>query len=361
MFTTSSRVEPLGKRALIALGWGIVFLAVWAVTAEIVLTREGYRVENPLDYTKYVAFDRYLGWKPDATSGRKIPAETVWPDSSRVSRPQREKIADKSVLMLGCSHTFGLGVCDSDTFVWKLNERFPDIVFDNYAVGGYGTYQCYLREKQLLQGDKHYDLVLYCGFLDHLSRNYEWKSTMGNIQGKESYAMDPRVDLDRQGNMLFYNPVRQWWGEDRSVAICFAKRVYYTFLMNLYQAHHGQFGSTEHILFWELNLRMADQAARHGAQFGLVWLYDQSSWDYLLKQRDDIRDHYPWGRERCAWSEKPEFPCLCTGLTQEMIDTEHLPHDDSHFNGRVHSFWASKIGDWVEKLLSQPKDARGEW
>lgn len=348
------------KNSAKVLLWTVVFTIMLGVTAEWYLTRLGYGVENPADYTKYDMYDRYLGWTNAAGSGTDIPAEHVWPDSSRVSRPQRAKKAAKRVLLLGCSHTFGLKVGDADTFAWKLNERFPNITFDNFGVNGYSTYQCYLRAKQILSQDTHYDLVLYCGFLDHLNRNCEWKSTIGNIRGKGSYTMDPRVDLDSQGNMVFDDPVRCWWGEDKYVTVCFAKRVYYCLLMNLSQAQRKLYGSTKHILFCELNRRLADLVSQHGAKYGVVWLFDKNTWYYVLSQRQYWHDNYPWPQNPCRWEATPEYPCLCIDFKQETLDQHRVPGETNHYDSYIHSIWAKLIGDWVERLLVQPNGAKGE-
>ena len=348
------------KQLVLFLLWSVVFIVALGAVAEWYLSKQGYTVDRGFSSKDSDMYDSYLGWRtpPGANVPRSDPAEyqvveNVWPDTARVSRPIRNKKASKHVLLVGCSHTYGLMVSDETTFAWQLNERFPDIAFDNFGVNGYGTYNSYLREKQQLYLHPHrYDLVLYSAFLEHLFRNVEWKA-FGRISSTHSYYMGPRVDYSDRGELLFFSGERRWPGDDLLVSLNFAKRVYYYWLIRECRTRLGEYDATQHCLFWELNRRMAELAKSYGAKYGLVWLFDKHTWDYMLNQRSYWHANYPWPQNPGLWGKTPEYPCLCIDISQETLQSNHLPGDLGHYNRYIHSIWAKNIGDWVEKLLNE--------
>ena len=168
------------------LSWLLAALVLLTVCAEFYLIHRGEKVYDPADY--FSRANPEVGWEP--APGRVLSQdchpdnplyEYIWPDTSRVSRPDWNRQTKYRVLVTGCSYTYGTGLREEETFVWKLNQRFKDVTFDNFGVYGYGTYLCYLRQKQQLERHHHkYDLVLYVHFDDHLRRNYPGVVGMSN-------------------------------------------------------------------------------------------------------------------------------------------------------------------------------------
>ncbi|MCR5661153.1 MAG: hypothetical protein K6G50_03365 [bacterium] len=77
-----------------------------------------------------------------------------------------------NALILGCSYSFGVAVADRQTFAWKIGEHFPGIQFDNYAAPGYGTHQCRIMLRRILEEQPlKYSKVFYFFIEDHLRRN----------------------------------------------------------------------------------------------------------------------------------------------------------------------------------------------
>ncbi len=160
--------------------------------------------------------------------------ETVWPDTSRASRPQQEKPCKYRVLLLGCSCCFGTGLEDRNTFAWQLNEQFPDVCFDNFGVYGYGTYNCLLREQQCLNRT-HYDLVLYFPIADQLRRNAAPRLYAPHSDGEHDNSIkviSPFVSLDSRHELVFHPATPHWFGEEYLSSIHFAKPAYYSYIEN---------------------------------------------------------------------------------------------------------------------------------
>ncbi len=116
-----------------------------------------------------------LGWTNSADAAcvsieNNKAIETIDEESRRVtpciSAPSSYAMA------LGCSYTFGIGVSDHETFLWKSGEHFSDIQFENYGVIGYGTHQCRVMMHDLLEKNSaKYKNVFYFFMEEHLRRN----------------------------------------------------------------------------------------------------------------------------------------------------------------------------------------------
>ena len=149
--------------------------------------------------------DRVLGWTNRPGTGHSNEpghvAMTFWPDGQRASSSTSDRRAGRTVLLMGCSYTAGLGVADDETFAWRLNERFPDLRFENYGVPAYGTYQSLLLLEQLLRGrGQPPELVVY-GFIgDHVRRNAAPLSWLRQLRSSRGlYEVPPHVTLEGDG------------------------------------------------------------------------------------------------------------------------------------------------------------------
>ncbi len=228
--------------------------------------------------------DPVLGWKPlpginvthePVVCGTGL-TETVWPDTSRASRPQQDKPCKYRVLLLGCSYCYGQGLEDHDTFAWRLNERFPEICFDNFGVSAYGTYNCLLREQQCLSRT-HYDLVLYLPIVDHLRRNATPRvyTPQGNRMRDDGITViGPYVSLNSRHELVFHPASPHWFGEDYLSSIHFAKRAYYSYLDNKNSQETPQNLLAQKLMYLQLIQLMYETASQHKAQFA-VCVYER--------------------------------------------------------------------------------------
>lgn len=89
-----------------------------------------------------------------------------------------------TVVITGCSFTFGYGVEDSECYPAILaREHWSNLKVRNRAVCGYGTVHAYLQVLTELEHEDHGlpSLVLYAMIPDHVRRNYLRESWVGHV------------------------------------------------------------------------------------------------------------------------------------------------------------------------------------
>jgi hypothetical protein len=172
--------------------------------------------------------DERLGWTNKPGTIRSIEAGHAlmgyWPDGARVSWSEQSKPASRHVYLVGGSFTQGYGVADEETYAYRLNALIPDVMFHNFGVGGYGTYQSLLRLKQALSSADYAatpDLVIYAYIGDHEQRNvarHRWVTALTDSAGH--YLVPPHVTI--ANGKLTEHPmeiVYEWPLETRSALI----------------------------------------------------------------------------------------------------------------------------------------------
>ena len=154
--------------------------------------------------------------------------ERVWPNFQRASRPLPVvKHPLYKVALLGCSWTYGLGAADVDTYAWQLNERYPNILFDNYGVPMYGSHLTYLRLRDTITQGKHYDLYIYGFMYDHLYRDLldKWYT----LEPSNTVYVFPGEELHYPDKVLCRRR-SHWYGEDLSALVHFFHLRYACFM-----------------------------------------------------------------------------------------------------------------------------------
>ena len=73
-----------------------------------------------------------------------------------------------SIYFFGCSYTYGMGVSDSLTFPFLIQQKQPNSYIRNFGVPGYGTIQSYLQLKQLIKTNEKPTAIIinYASFHD---------------------------------------------------------------------------------------------------------------------------------------------------------------------------------------------------
>lgn len=312
-----------------------VILAVVLVffITENYLRLTGYHIPDPNKGESCHVIDHELGWLPLAGTSYSpedpTALTTVWLNQERASRPQEAKPqAKKSVLVLGCSYTFGMGVQDSETFVWKLNQRFPNIRFDNAGVIGYSTYQCLLYEKRILQKEP-YDLVLYAGIADHIQRNMSMRVFGLNTQ-RAGFIATPYIE--GQSGHYTYHPVEllEWPGVNSFALIHFLCSAHIGRITEETRLNFEKHPDEKRVLIVELLHEMQAVAHKHDAKFALVALDGTELY------------HLPSDLTTPSSLCDAEFPEL--SAPQNRVGGRF----QNHPNGAVHTFWAQRIGDWIQ-------------
>ncbi|MGM9991431.1 MAG: hypothetical protein ACI376_01090 [Candidatus Bruticola sp.] len=228
----------------------IIRFALWCVMAAIIIFISGelYLASKGVNLNGYALLrsrralvPQYLrqawdecGWGWEVGS---YPSEEdsqvmqhVGTNGLRISRPNIEKKGSRRVALFGCSFTFGCGVADEKTFPYLLNERFPDTVFDNYGVSGFGAHQALMAMRRVLE-QKKYDLVVYGMIPLHLTRNVD-RRIWGVLRGNGAYKLQPYVEL-KEGKLIEHSSDSfNWPGEDRFLTVNFFKRVWSAYFFN---------------------------------------------------------------------------------------------------------------------------------
>ena len=342
-------------------------LAICLLVCELRLYSKGYTPEDASVYSQYAEYDPVLGWLP-LPGGRpsleavpdKPVMETIWPNRARVSRSEMDVKADKRVIFLGCSHTYGMGIADKGTFVWKLGERFPNIAFDNYAVYGYGTYQALLRERQLLENGIHYDAVIYCPMNDHGNRNIYPKVHMGDITSTDPYVLNPLVKFGLYRRLYGQPPVVRWPLDGCLVTVNFAKRIYFARWLRQVQEIRSEVIKTKEKAYYAMNRsayitllqKMYLEAAKHGVRFAVFALEDGKFCAPVLAMPDKASLSLD-DISAMDGAESLAFPYMFAGNGRDgepdgpkfHINGEVLRHP----NEICHASWAKHIGDWLEQ------------
>lgn len=172
--------------------------------------------------------DPVLGWTNRAGEFRSLEygnaMMSFWPQGRRASWREQSRPANSSVYVMGGSFTQGYGVADEATYVYRLNALYPGVMFHNFGVGGYSTYQSLLKLRQALDtapSDSMPRLIIYGYIGDHERRNvatYHWVKALTDTAGH--YLEPPHVTI--HGDTLTEHPmkvVHEWPLETRSAFI----------------------------------------------------------------------------------------------------------------------------------------------
>lgn len=89
-------------------------------------------------------------------------------DGKRITRLDSTQDSLAKVFIMGCSFTYGMGVDDSLSFPYKVQDHFGNLNVQNFGVPGYGSIQSYLQLKKELENDHIPEVVLvnFCDFHD---------------------------------------------------------------------------------------------------------------------------------------------------------------------------------------------------
>lgn len=279
--------------------------------------------------------DPVLGWTNRAGgSGHpddpgRVPMN-FWPDGERISATAPKELASRRVLLLGCSFTQGWGVKDEETFAWHLNEAFPDVRFENWGVGGYGTYQALLLLERLLRQSKGHppDLVLYDFMGDHPRRNVAeltWLKVLTSSKGL--YNEPPYVSVENDG--LATHPgglIRAWPLEGVSSWVVAAHDAWLRLTRGRLRERRSR--------AMNLLLERMDRVAREAGSRLVVVLLEEPPTrirEFLVQQRIDFVDcaepvywsdpkyrvagiGHPNGLRHALWSE-----CVSAGLRAQGL------------------------------------------
>jgi len=221
-------IGRLRRPALLRLGTVLVSTLLGLVMAEGLVRLSGFRpvasvvprahpneptlnVPDPiLGWRPRPGFHRFRGYTPDAP---RI-AMTILSDGSRAAS-RLPFPRDRRVVFVGDSFTAGWAVSDTETYVWKLQARYPAMEFRNYGAAGYSGLQALLRvEEDLASRPTPPELVVY-GFNDDQERRnvataaWLWMISLDSSNGTVEV---PFASLDESGRLVRHPPAtRTTW------------------------------------------------------------------------------------------------------------------------------------------------------
>ena len=350
----------------------IVCLAAFLLFAEWYLPRHGYmRNMRP-----WIPWERWTISQIRKTERRDLARILenngepykgfVWQNGMRASRPLVLKPRSKRVLVLGCSCTWGLGVNDSDTFVWHLNQKFEDVYFDNAGFIDFGPSRCQMTLNDYCL-EKPYDVVLYCAIDHHKYRDTHYYFDCADLNRFPAVSDEyrtitfirPYSDLRYEGKTPFLVQHEMefisWPGDGRLYLMNFAKLFFYR-LKNVESRREwlkkelspDPNVNAELLVHLRLTLdAMYTQAKAYGAEFGFVSLDGVVNnfrfWDLLSENSN-------YG---CDFT--PRFPVLEATYPQDFHTTEGLHtvktkcDNGDHPVPLLHKFYADKIEAWLRE------------
>ncbi|MBQ7567905.1 hypothetical protein IJT17_03785 [bacterium] len=308
------------KRAVKWLAAVLACIVALGIVGEIYLRFKGYPVaEHYID-------DPVLFWSPKA--GAKPSEEdasvneTIGVNGMRVSRPDPGYSKRYRVAISGCSYTFGMGVADKDTYVWKLGELCPEADFDNLGVKGYGPYRSYLRLCRYLERQK-YDLVVYAMQDNHIDRDSFAHQTFSSQQKQSDLIVLPFVEMRAPGEFVMHNArMAVWPGDTKSRLINFLRNFCLSMEVRMQRVPSEE--EKKEIFAYIIN-QMAAVSKQHGAKFVLAVLNRNPVPKSLFSSDVDIID-------------------IAYKNGEELDDSERVGgKPNNHPNASVHDFWAHAL------------------
>ena len=266
-------------------------------------------------------------------------------DGLRVSRSDLTKKGRHHTAFFGCSYTFGEGVNDKETMVYKLNDQYPDEVFDNYGVSGYGTLQSLIVMQDVLKENK-YDLIVYCATRPQFARNVE-KRVVGDLHINRTYCIAPRIKFYPDGSYkIFDNSTLLWPGQNHFLTLDWLHRVYFGMTYDLAILPDQRTISAEH---WQKRLEamqklielMQEACAKKNVRF-------------LVASTSDMQD----GALKDVKLDKSIEYINIDHPRSMNVEYRVKNIGTNHPNGKVHAYWAEQFSQWYDKNILQVEPNR---
>lgn len=264
---------------------------------------------------------------------------TFWRGSQRATRPSPERGShSREVALLGGSWFAGFGVRDDQTFAWRAGQWLPDVAFQNYGTGGYGTYQSWRMLRILAANDVvEPDLVVYGLTSFHGMRNvltWQWANGLRDLSGQRLAAPHVRIDGDR---MIEQPPttIPGWPLESRSALSRALHDAWFRWHLRDRDAQIVK-------AMLQLVIEMKKTSEQLGARFLVMTLLPAKDPMLFDGPFDELGiDHID-----CTYPGDPTLPHLRVGST-------------GHPNEIVHEHWARCLVDWMQESALAGGAVRG--
>ena len=291
--------------------------------------------EKTIEEPQTNEYDNILGWKPKIGSFKFSPwssdgknTELTTTKFGRFDLYDNQSV--KKIIFIGGSFTQGFAVDNFQTFSFKLQSRIKKLNIENYGVGGYGTFQSFLKLKQLLKQNDQIKFVFY-GYVEHHDlRNIAQDSWLKMLyQYSRRGAIDlPFATLDSKN--LIHSDVTRYLkiplSEYSSLVHFVEKKIMYFVSKNRYQQRYlvtntivkqmSEISNKNGIIFVNLFL---NSSTRKVSQMKLF--FDAHNIEYL-------------------------------DCNQEKLEEKHIVKNEGHPNEKLHSMWSDCIFKYLKTKIN---------
>lgn len=159
-----------------------------------------------------------FGWT--LTPGKKVQVkfrpeviQNIDAAGNRLTPKAQQNRAATSLVMYGCSFTYGTGLADTETYPALLQSALPEVCVTNKGVGGHGSVQALLRfRSDILAGNV--DIAVFGIISDHRYRNFPHPYRMKSHLSPDWYRLGveqvPHARLNREGGVdIVFTPIWQ--------------------------------------------------------------------------------------------------------------------------------------------------------
>jgi hypothetical protein len=241
------------------------------------------------------------------------------------------------LVVVGDSFTQGWAISDSETYTWKLQEKFPFFQVLNYGTGGYGSYQSLLVLERELPHLARPRFVLY-GFNEfHEARNVAPGWLLANFASysHRAHVYVPFTTYDSRNGMLRHPPERYLSlpFRESSALVTFIEKSYMDFTTR-------ERALQKMVVTKQILLQMNKVCSEHQAIFVVI----------LLSVSDQTKEHYV---KFLSENNIQVIDCVYD-LTKEM----KVP-GEGHPNGYMNTLWAECISEALANQIenSRPSDS----
>jgi hypothetical protein len=285
--------------------------------------------------------DAHLGWQNKAGSYVVPPyhpsGETI--HITFLEKGRRRTGVDSStnsageLILIGDSFTQGWAISDSETYAWKLKEKFPFFDVLNYGTGGYGSYQSLLMLERELPYLAKPKFVLY-GFLElHEGRNAPGGGWLGRLSShsRRGHVDVPFATFDAEKGMLRHPPERyvSLPFRESSAMIALVERAY----MDLKTRKRSL---NKRLITEKILLEMNRVSKEYNAIFVAV----------LLEASGATKEHY---MKFLSQNNVHVIDCV-----YESTDEMKVP-GEGHPNGKMNTLWGQCISDALNDHFEKSK------
>jgi hypothetical protein len=258
-----------------------------------------------------------------------LPILTCVSRGERRTSPVRDPDPETDELIfLGGSFTQGWGVEDSETFAWRVQERFGDLRVRNFGVSGYGGVQSLLVLKGLL-AESHPKFVIYGMIPDHERRNVASSSYLRHLTMRSGRQISmPYGVLGSESTLVLQSPIHypRFLGSGISATIAVMEQAYTHHRARKRESQSGRV--TEAVL-----LRLNKLSRDNGAHFAVaLFAFERPSEEYW----EAFARRHEMGFINCNVELGPELT---------------IPRD-SHPNAKAHEIFSERITLYLEPLMT---------